>query len=146
MVELIELAAELIAGIRSEVTAAELPEMFGRAVGEAMRIIPPGSVAGPVVAVYHRPYGETFDVTIGVPVSGHPAGDGLDMVELPAGPALRVVHRGPYPQLSDAYAELGAALADRGLALTIAWERYVVGPGDVGDPADYVTEVVAPLP
>lgn len=146
MVEQIELAPGLIAGVRAEVSPRELPEFFGRAVGEAMRRIPGDLIAGPVVAVYHRPFGTTFDVTIGVPVASRPAEDGLDVVELPAGPALRVVHRGSYPGLSDAYAALGAALGSRGLELTIAWERYVVGPSDVADPAEYVTEVVAPLP
>jgi effector-binding domain-containing protein len=111
-----------------------------------MARVPRELFAGPVVAVYHRDAGDRFDVTIGMPVTAAPDDPGLSVVELPAGPALRETHRGPYPTLGDAYAALRAELAARGAPFGFAWERYVVGPGQAEDPADFVTEVITPLP
>jgi len=145
MPEVVQLEPELVAGLRAEVDAADLPALFGRAMGEVMAGVPAALIAGPIVAVYHRDDGDHFDVTIGMAVSAAPDATGLSVVELPAGSALRVTHRGPYPQLADAYAELKTDLEERGLTPTYAWERYLVGPADVADPADYVTEVITPL-
>lgn len=146
MPEQIELDVELVAGVRAEVTAEEVGDLFARAMGVVMSTVPPSLFAGPVVAVYHRDDGDRFDVTIGIPVSSAPDAPGISVVELPSGPALRETHRGPYPELRNAYAALRAELASRGLPFTYAWERYLVGPGDAADPADYVTELITPLP
>lgn len=146
MPDLVQLETEIVAGVRAEVDAAELPALFGRVMGEVMAGVPRELIAGPVVAVYHRDEGDHFDVTIGMAVAAPPDVAGLTVVELPAGAALRAIHRGPYPQLGEAYAELRTELEARGLVLTYAWERYVVGPGDTAEPADFVTEVVTPLP
>jgi effector-binding domain-containing protein len=145
MVDEIECEPQLVAGVRAEVTADELGEFFGRAMGEVMRLLPRELIAGPVVAVYHRDERTRFDVTIGMPVSAAPDFPGLDVVELPGGAVLRATHFGEYPRLGEAYAALRAELAERGAPFTFEWERYVAGPGDVADPASYVTEVLTPL-
>jgi len=145
MPDVVELQPELIAGVRAEVAAAEVGEFFGRAMGEVASAVPAELVAGPMVAVYHGDHGDRFDVTVGMPVSAAPDAPGITLVELPAGSALRETHRGPYPGLSAAYRALREELTRRGRPWTFAWERYLVGPGDVADAADYVTEVVTPL-
>lgn len=104
-------------------------------------------VSGPATAVYHDDAGESFDTTIGLPVSAMPdSALGLDVAELPGGSVLRVAHAGRYETLGEAYRELEAALAHRGLHRTLSWERYLVGPADDPDPERWITEVVVPLP
>lgn len=141
-VEAFDHPRELVAGIRDDVPAADIAAFFQRAIPESAARIPQGLITGPVVAVYRSP-GPRFDVTVGFPVSADPGVADLEVVELPAGAALRVVHRGAYEGLRDAYAALEGALAERGAALTTTWERYVSGPNDGPDPAAWVTEVVA---
>jgi effector-binding domain-containing protein len=145
MPEEVVLQPELVAGLWADVLADELAAHFGQAMAEVARRVPAELIAGPPIAIYHRDEVERFDVTLGFAVSSRPDDAGLAVVELPGGRALRVVHRGPYPGLSAAYTELRAGIAERGLDWTYAWERYVVGPGQVADPAEFVTEVLAPL-
>jgi effector-binding domain-containing protein len=145
MPDVLELQSALIAGVRAEIAAAEVGEFFGRAMGEVASAVPVELFAGPMVAVYHRDDGDRFNVTVGMTVSAAPDARGITVVELPAGPGLRETHRGPYPGLSSAYQALRDELARRGQPWTFAWERYVVGPGDASDAADYVTELITPL-
>jgi effector-binding domain-containing protein len=145
MPEELQLEQELVAGVRGEVTAAELPEFFAVAVDAANSRLPREIVTGPMIAVYHRDEGDCFDVTIGFVVSEDPGDSEFEVVTLPGGPALREVHRGDYPQLSGAYARLRAALKERGRELGLAWERYLTSPGENPDPETWVTEVVVPL-
>jgi effector-binding domain-containing protein len=143
MPEQIDLQPELVAGLRADVAAEDLGEFFGSAVATA---IPPSLLAGPVTAIYHRDDTTRFDVTIGFTVSADPGDPTLSVVALPGGPALRVVHHGEYQRLGEAYAELRAGLAARGVAWSFAWERYLVGPADGVDPSAFVTELTHPLP
>jgi len=145
MAQRVELPRQLVAGLRAEVSAEELPDFFGRAVEAAGRI-PAGLVVGPVTAVYHADAGDRFDVTIGLPVSDPPDDPGLEVVELPAGPALLETHIGPYPELAAAYRRVGEALAELGVERTLSWERYLVGPADDPDPAVWRTQLLVPLP
>ena len=145
MAEVVQLPAALVAGLRAVVTVEEMGEFFGRAMSVAAAL-PTELFAGPATAVYHRDEHTRFDVTVGLRVSARTGVDGVDVAELPAGAALRVLHAGRYEDLGEAYAELGAALAEQGLTRTISWENYLVGPGDDPDPAAWRTEVVVPLP
>jgi effector-binding domain-containing protein len=145
MVEEIEIPAQVIAGVRAWVTIAELGGTFGpsmeRAAAGAGALI-----AGPASCVYHADEGDRFDATIGFPVSARPSASNLEIVEVPAGRALRYTHVGDYPGLSAAYGALEAALAERGLTRKLAIEQYLVGPADDPDPAHWRTEVTVPLP
>jgi effector-binding domain-containing protein len=145
MPEQIVLEPELVAGVRGRVDAVELGDFFGRAMGEVMRRVPHELVTGPFVAIYHVDEGDRFDVTVGMPVSVAPDDPALEIVRLPAGPALRETHLGEYPRLGEAYASLRSELTERGASLTFAWERYIVGPGHTDDPVSFVTEVITPL-
>ncbi len=145
MPEVVELPRQLVAGLRAEVDASTLGEFFGRAVAKAMAEVPKESITGPITEVVHHDDGEHFDVTIGFPVSTAPGGTGLDVAELPAGPALKEVHVGDYPGLRDAYARLEAALNERGRTRQLSWEVYLTGPADSRDPAAWRTEVFVPL-
>ncbi|MGN6325039.1 GyrI-like domain-containing protein [Pseudolysinimonas sp.] len=140
-----EHSRELVAGVREPVPAAELASFFGRAIAEVGVRIPHELIVGPVVAVYHRDTGDSFDVTVGFPVARDPGVSGFELVELPAGRAVRIIHHGDYGALHDVYLALEAALHDRGAVRSISWERYPIGPEDNPDPAAWVTEVVAPV-
>lgn len=144
MVEEFSSERQLVAGLRARVSAAELGAFFGRAMQAAAAA---GElIGGPATAVYHEDAGDAFDVTIGFPVSAEPdPALGLDLAALPAGPALRITHTGPYGTLGEAYRALEAELGRRGLQRTLSWESYLVGPADEPDPAAWTTEVVVPL-
>lgn len=145
MVEVVRVQSQLVAGRRKRVTHAELGEFFSMAVNATATA--GVLVSGPATAVYHDDAGESFDTTIGLPVSAMPdSALGLDVAELPGGSVLRVAHAGRYETLGEAYRELEAALAHRGLHRTLSWERYLVGPADDPDPERWITEVVVPLP
>jgi len=144
MSELLDLPEQIIAGRRAEIEAAAMGVFFGLAIAEADALIPPELIAGPAMAVYHRDSGTTFDVTIGYPVSAEPHGTTLDIVRLPAGPALREVHMGQYQGLGAAYDRLQAALTEHGAVRTMSWEVYRTGPRDDPDSSTWRTEVYAP--
>lgn len=145
VVEVVQVEPQLVAGLRARVAGAELAEFFGRAMEAASEAGP--LIAGPATAVYHEDAGDSFDTTIGFPLSGIPdASLGLEVAELPGGSGLRAVHKGPYDTLGEAYRSLDNELTTRGLQRTLAWERYLTGPGDNPDPASWTTEVMVPLP
>jgi effector-binding domain-containing protein len=145
VVDVVELKPQLVVGIREAVPHAALFEFFPRAL-EAAGGAAGAAISGPALAIYHGdPHSDAFDVTVGFPVSDEAPRDGVVTELLPGGPAARVTHTGSYETLGEAYTELAAALAERGVPWTIAWETYVVGMGDVSSPDELVTEVVAPL-
>jgi effector-binding domain-containing protein len=48
---------------------------------------------------------------------------------LPGGPAVQVVHVGPYDTLSESYERLARWAGDQGLALgPVMWETYLTEP------------------
>jgi effector-binding domain-containing protein len=111
-------------------------------------------IAGPPFVRYHAWGGDTADIELGFPVDGKPGGHGAGgddrlgepaAVVLPGGPALVLVHVGPYPDLPTTWGRMDDALAERGLVAAGApWESYVDNP-DLVDPARLRTEVIQPV-
>lgn len=59
----------------------------------------------------------------------------------PAGLAVRVVHRGPYDDMTPSYEKLAAYMAVHGLAEgDVSWEQYISDPGETA-PGDLVTHI-----
>lgn len=59
----------------------------------------------------------------------------------PAGPAVRIIHRGPYEDTLDSYERLFAWMAAHGYRETgVSWEHYVTDPGDT-PPEALVTHI-----
>ncbi|MCA9689756.1 MAG: helix-turn-helix domain-containing protein [Myxococcales bacterium] len=118
-----------------------LPHVFGYATREQIPL------AGPPICRY-RDFGPAY-VTLeaGIPVgAGARAGDGVQVGELPGGEAAVTVHKGPYEQLREAHAAVDRWLSERGLEPAgPMWESYLTDPGQVPNPADWLTEVVWPV-
>jgi len=59
----------------------------------------------------------------------------------PGGRAVRVVHHGPYDQMSPSYEKLAAWLAAHGMPeARVSWEQYISNPGETAD-GDLVTHI-----
>lgn len=125
-------------------TMGEMFEVMGRFIGA--RHVP---VAGPPLAIYRDHAADGVTIDLGFPIA--PGASAMAAGEIragttPGGRAARAVHHGPYDGLRATYAELGAYLAKRGLAMPArSWEVYVNEPGKV-PAADLATEIFLPLP
>ena len=143
----VRLSPRMIAGLRKRVPVADLADFFARAVpavadelGRA-RITP----SGPPVSVYRQELGNTFEVTVGFPVTRMPATGRLTPMRLPGGRAVQGVHVGSYATLPGMYAKLSEWFAGRHLQPpAMMWEEYLVGPDARGE-AGCLTRVVFPL-
>lgn len=140
-----ELDELLIAGIRWRGVYSDAGEHFGklfRSVGM--------QVCGKPMGLY---YDEEFkdsdaDCESCVPVrKGRSKGE-VDVRSLPGGPALCVMHAGPYEDLGRSYAKLFAYANEHGYTLMRPMrEIYRKGPGLIfkGKPRNYLTEIQAPI-
>jgi effector-binding domain-containing protein len=132
-------------GIRAEVALADLSRFFGEAFHELVEVAG-GEIAGPPFARYHH-FGDLIDVEAMVPLRAPVAGKGrVEAVELAGGPAVRVRHLGPYDQLSSTYTAIEHWLEDhhRERAEPVR-EVYLTSPGEVPDPARWITDVIQPV-
>ncbi len=148
-VSVCELTEQPVLGMHEVVPVGELSAFFGRAFSAVARDLERHGVApvGPPVALYDAAVGATADVTAGFPtVETVPPGEGLIDVVLPAGPAVEVIHRGPYDSMEGTYADLMEWFAaNKVQAGPVMWEEYLVGPDSAPDPADWVTRIVWPV-
>jgi len=142
------LTPTLVAGLRMRGRYDQSGEGFkrlGRALGFA--------IAGkPGMLIYDEAYEpEHANFEVFFPLARAPTrelGDDIEVRELPGGPCLSLIHRGPYDQISTAYARLFARLHELGeKAKTPSREIYIKGPGMVfrGNPKRYLTEVQIPI-
>jgi effector-binding domain-containing protein len=111
--------------------------------------------AGPPYARYHAWGGDLADVEIGFPVTGAIAGlpdlekapEGeVGASELPGGRVAVIVHRGPYPELGDAYGRLHDWIHAQGEEDGPGpWETYIDNPEEVEDVSELRTEIRWPV-
>ena len=88
-----------------------------------------------------------FDAAIPVSQTPEPppADDRVRIVAGHAGPALKVIHTGPYARLGDTHRRIAAYIAAAGIDRDGApWESFVSDPADVPESA-LITEVYYPL-
>ena len=84
------------------------------------------------------------DFSACMPVSGGDPKNDIDVVELPAGNAITLVHKGPYHTLRVSYEKILAHIAAKGYqAQSPSREVYLKGPGMIfqGNPNNYLTEI-----
>jgi DNA-binding transcriptional MerR regulator len=127
--------------------AAAVGEAFGVLYGHLARS--GARPVGPPLALYHGAEfdPDDLDVELCLPVDRPLSGAaGLDGRALPAATVASTLHAGRYEDLSRAHAALQAFAAERGHEIAgPSREIYLVGPGEVTDPADFRTEVQLPV-
>jgi DNA-binding transcriptional MerR regulator len=105
--------------------------------------------AGRPITLHHNvlQWYEHYDVEVCLPVDAGAAGQlGGEAWELPGGPCATTVFRGPWEELSPAYAALMSWIARRRLAVVgpARW-FYLVDERDTVDPREYVTRFSWPV-
>lgn len=88
------------------------------------------------------------DMELCVPTAEVPAGNGVEVKEMPRIQAVCITHIGPYESLYEAYAEIDRYAAENGLQLMPPFrEVFIKGPGMMikGNPEKYVTEILFPI-
>lgn len=144
------LPGQLVVSARVRARLADLPSVFGVALGRVERELREqlGRRSGPTLAIYH---GEDFDpealdVEVAVPVAGWlRVAEGIDVRILPAVDAVATVHAGSYDGIGAAYERLATWAAADGCELGAGpRETYLVGP-DRSGPEGWRTEVAWPL-
>jgi effector-binding domain-containing protein len=150
-VEIKEVPAQFVVSIREHTPVSGMPELFQGAFGELFPYVfqMGARPAGPPLTIYHDQEfkEEDVDVEICVPVERllEPSGR-VTSRELPAGKVLSIMHAGPYDGVGEVYQALGAYQMEHGLEMAgPPREVYLVGPGQVEDPAEYRTEILWPI-
>lgn len=149
-VEVKDLTNQPVVSIRFKTSMAGIADDIGAAFGKIFGFLgqtgtPP---AGPKFALYYdmEMKEEDIDMEICVPVSGEMEGAGeVGGRVVPGGTAVSTMHAGPFDQVGGAYEALMTWMKENGYEPNSpAREVYLVGPGQVEDPADYRTEVLLP--
>ena len=136
-----------VAGFRESVPFAELRSAFDRLAPRAAQAFADAGIAayGPVSAIYHS-IAETCEITIGLELIGGDAPAGLSVAEISGGEAVKLDVRGPHERIPEEGLKLGQWCEANGRAPTgIGLERYVAGPDQDADPANWLTELYLPL-
>lgn len=145
--DLVALPVTRVAGFREAVPFAELRSAFDQLAPRATQAFADAGMSnhGPVSAIYHT-IAETCDITIGLELIGGDAPAGLSVAEIGGGEAVKLEVRGPYEQIPEEGLKLGQWCEANGRAPTgIGLERYIVGPDQDADPANWLTELYLPL-
>jgi AraC family transcriptional regulator len=102
--------------------------------------------------VRYRSFGAAMvEIDAGIPLVEAPAAappedSGIVQGELPASLVATTTHRGPYEGLGDAYRDLERWIEASAYEPAGApWEVYLTDPGEVPDPADWLTAVSWPI-
>jgi len=158
-----DVTVEPTLALQVDKTSGTAPPEINQAMGEGFEALEAYrrehdlAVTGPPRAIYksYDESGTTFTLALPVgPVDAEPAAGGdVRVAELPAGPALRFTHRGPYEGLMGTYEAIRKWLEDQGMLESEAdwakympmWEVYATDP--TSSPADeLVTYIYVPVP
>lgn len=132
-------------GIRRQVAMAEIGEKMGELIAALMAVAAP-HMAGPILTRWLS-WGEgTFDMEVAVPVRGLVEGRGdVQATTLPGGPALVLMHVGPYETVKESWMALDAWMKEQGKEGRDApWEEYIDDPRIV-PAAELRTQIVWPI-
>jgi DNA-binding transcriptional MerR regulator/effector-binding domain-containing protein len=132
----------LIAGVRMKGYYRDCGKGFGR-IGQSLGRFISGK---PFMLHYDSEYRDgDADFEACMPVKGRKAApDGISLRELPGGPCVALVHKGPYEQLGQSYAKITKYIKNKGYRIVMPTrEVYLKGPGMLwkGNPKHYVTEI-----
>lgn len=139
----------LTAAVPVRVLRSEIQTVMGPAYAELFAVLAAQGIApaGPTLTLHTKLDPEWFEFEAAVPVTTpvQPSGRVISS-RIPAGPTARCRHRGPYIELHEAWMDFKVWLNAQSVRqLPFIWEVYLVGPGQMPDPAAWETELVAPL-
>jgi DNA-binding transcriptional MerR regulator/effector-binding domain-containing protein len=136
------LEPQLIAGIRMKGKYSDCSQSFAR-LGRAMG----WNISGKPLNLYfdteYKEDGADFESCFPIKKQKS-AADGISVRKLEGGPAVTLLHKGPYERISNTYAKIFSYINEKGLqAVTPSRESYIKGPGMIfkGRPSAYLTEV-----
>lgn len=143
--KLIESPRQSTASIRLKIPRADIQKVMEPAIRELMSTISAQGIvpAGPLLSYHFSIDPEIFDFEVSIPVSTPvtPTGRVINS-ELPEATVLRMIYRGPYENLGQAWGEFQAWIGRNGYQKSAGlWERYVSGPESSPDPAQWCTEL-----
>ena len=135
----------LIAAVRMKAKYSECGKGFatvGRRMGRY--------ISGPPLLLHHdAEYVEDLaDFEACFPIRPAKPADGIEVRELPGGPCLSLLHKGPYDEMGPSYAALLNHTRRTSLEIaTPAREVYLKGPGMIfkHNPRNYLTEIQIPI-
>jgi AraC family transcriptional regulator len=146
-----DLPAQRFAAVRVTTTMDKVGDALSSGWGKVFASLGAAgaSPSGPPFAVYHRYGGETGDVELDacVPTTADIAASAAVAVrDEPAMTVAATLHKGPYDRIGDAYEALQAWMDDQGRQIAgPPREVYLTDPGQVSDPAEYLTEIQWPV-
>lgn len=152
-IEIVELPAQAVLGVRRRGPYSQIPEMLMEVWTVILEkdAIP----AGPPVSIYRQTAvaeveqaavtGDA-DLEVAFPVANRvkPGGD-VEYYELTGGRFAKILHRGPYDRCTETYERLFAGLAERGLAITGPIREYYLNDPSMVAPEEILTEILAPV-
>ncbi|MCG8460984.1 MAG: GyrI-like domain-containing protein [Holophagales bacterium] len=103
--------------------------------------------AGPPTTRYPHFGPGLITLEAGMPIAGPGEGAGeIELGTLVGGAVATTIHKGPYDDLGQGHDAIQAWIAENGEEAGGApWEAYLTDPGEVPDPADWLTEISWPL-
>jgi effector-binding domain-containing protein len=134
-----------VAFLRYKGIAAEANKVFPN-VFKSVR----GKTNGAPFFCYYvmNPETKMGEMDLCVPTSETPAGNGIEVKEMPRIRAVCVTHIGSYETLYKAYGAIDQYAAEHNLQLQPPFrEVFIKGPGMLlkGNPAQYITEILFPI-
>ncbi|MHC1721091.1 MAG: GyrI-like domain-containing protein [Clostridiaceae bacterium] len=135
--------------IKKTTSVGELPKIIGENYMKIFRYL--GELGeqptdAPFVAYYNLDM-EHLIVELGFPVNKPlPGKDEIVAGEIPAGPVVTCLYKGPYKDMQPLYEEMMKWISDKGYESTGAYyEHYLNSPADVSSENDYLTRVDLPV-
>lgn len=103
--------------------------------------------AGPPTARYPSFGPGLITLEAGMPIAGQAEGEGdIELGSLAGGEVATTIHKGPYDNLNLGHEAIQEWLAENDEKASGApWETYLTDPGEVPEPADWLTEITWPL-
>lgn len=131
--------------VKPEEIATALANMFGPVFQYATTQGIP--FAGPPTARYVSFGPGLVTIEAGMPVAGLAEGSGDIMAgSLVGGTVVSTIHKGPYDTLNLGHEAIQQWMIEYNEEASGApWESYVTDPGEVPDPAEWLTEIIQPL-
>ncbi len=147
-IQIKQIPAQLALVVSTRVKMTEIAQGMGEAFDVLMRhaAATGAQFAGPPFVLYPEMPAEEFTFLVCMPVTpGAVAGEGVDVMELPAAEAAMLLYRGPYDAMEPSWRRLMEWVGRSGRQPAgPPREVYLNEPGTVA-PEDLLTEMVVPL-